>query len=336
MTFPSAGRLWRRRWTVVVASSISMTHITGWLIISGALLVIFSVLVPSAPLQAQIRGVYPLGMSATNSGVTPDSGFTYSNSFLSYFRDELRGPNGEVLGIGRNSVLMDMNSLVWVKKKGVKVLRGALFSASATLPIANNSLTSDVEGALSGGGGLADSYYQPLILGWRTKRAEIRAVYGFLAPTGRFKAGANNNVGSGYWTNCVSAGETFYLTSSKTTAISAFEMYEFHGTQQGTNIHPGQTFDLDYSVTQTFPLEQDLRLQLGLAGYGQWQTTDKNGPIVTPAQAAAHYRVNALGFAANVILPVRKASLGVKYFREFLTRSTFQGYSLQISGAITF
>jgi len=33
--------------------------------------------------------------------------------------------------------------------------------------------------------------------GWRTKRAEIRAVYGFLAPTGRFKAGANNNVGSG-------------------------------------------------------------------------------------------------------------------------------------------
>ncbi len=99
MTFPSAGRLWRRRWTVVVASSISMTHITGWLIISGALLVIFSLLVPSAPLQAQIRGVYPLGMSATNSGVTPDSGFTYSNSFLSYFRDELRGPNGEVLGI---------------------------------------------------------------------------------------------------------------------------------------------------------------------------------------------------------------------------------------------
>ncbi len=311
MTFPSAGRLWRHRWTVVVASSISMTHITGWLIISGALLVIFSLLVPSAPLKAQIRGVYPLGMSATNSGVTPDSGFTYSNSFLSYFRDELRGLNGEVLGIGRNSVLMDMNNFVWVKTKGVKALGGALFSASATLPIANNSLTSDVEGALSGGGGLADSYYQ-------------------------FKAGANNNVGSAYWTNCVSAGETFYLTSSKTTAISAFEMYEFHGTQQGTNIHPGQTFDLDYSVTQTFPLEQDLRLQLGLAGYGQWQTTDKNGPIVTPTQAAAHYRVNALGFAVNVVLPVRKASLGVKYFREFLTRSTFQGYSLQISGAITF
>jgi hypothetical protein len=70
-------------------------------------------------------------------------------------------------------------------------------------------------------------------------------------------------------------------------------------------------------------------------GYEQWQTTDKSGPTVTAEQAAAHYRVNALGFAANLILPARKVSLGVKYFREFENRSTFQGYSLQISGTIT-
>ena len=313
-----------------------MAFISGSSIISGKLLVIFCLFLPSAPVQAQIRGVYPLGMSATNSGVTADSGFTYSNSFLSYLRDELRGPEGEVLAIGRHSVLMDMNSFVWVRKENISVLGEALYSVSATLPIANNSLTSDVEGALNGGGGLADSYYQPLILGWRTKRADVRAVCGFLAPTGKFKAGANNNVGSGYWTNCVSAGETFYLTDNKRTAVSAFEMYEFHGTQQGTNIHPGQAFDLDYSVTQTFPLQQDLRLQLGPAGYGQWQTTDKNGPNVTPAQAAAHYRVNALGFAANVVLPNRKVSVGVRYFREFLNRSTFQGYSVQIAASISF
>jgi len=29
--------------------------------------------------QAQNRGVYPLGMSAMNSGLTPAAGFTYSN-----------------------------------------------------------------------------------------------------------------------------------------------------------------------------------------------------------------------------------------------------------------
>jgi hypothetical protein len=204
------------------------------------------------------------------------------------------------------------------------------------LPIANNSLTSDEEGAISGGGGFADSYYQPLILGWRKQRADIRAVYGFLAPTGKFTAGANNNVGSGYWTNTLAAGETAYLTKNKATAISAFEMYEFHTTQQGTQIHPGETFDLDYSLTQALSLQRDLSLQLGLVGYGQYQTTDKTGPNITPAQATAHYKVNALGFASNVILPSRKVSTGFKFFKEFSNRSTFQGYSVQISIAISF
>ena len=303
--------------------------------VSGALLVA-GVFLASTQVLAQVRGVYPLGMSATNSGVTPESGFTYANMFLFYSRDELKGLNGEILATGANSIMMDMNSFVWVSKQGVRKLGGAKFSLSATLPIANNSLTSDTQGALSGGGGLADSYYQPFILAWQTERADIRAIYGFLAPTGRFNAGASDNVGSGYWTHTLSAGETFYLTKNKATAVSGFQMYEFHGTQEGTKIHPGQTFNLDYSLTQSFPLREDLRLQIGLVGYGQWQTTDKSGPTITPAQASAHYRVSALGFASNLMLPGRRVSVGAKYFREFSNKSTFQGYSVQISGAITF
>jgi hypothetical protein len=283
---------------------------------------------------AQNRGVYPLGMSATNSGVTPASGFTYSNQFLFYSRNEARGPNGEVLATGSNSVLMDMNSFVWVS--GKQILGGARYSLSATLPIANNSLASDAAGAISGGGGFADSYYQPVILGWQTKRVDIRTIYGFLAPTGRFEAGASDNVGSGYWTHVVASGQTIYLTKDKATAVSAFQMYEFHGTQEGTGIQPGQTFDLDYSVTRTIPLQDDVRLQVGLVGYGQWQTTARSGPTITPEQAQARYAINALGFATNVTFPQRKAGLGFKYFKEFSNRSTFQGYSLQISGSLSF
>jgi hypothetical protein len=283
---------------------------------------------------AQNRGVYPLGMSATNSGVTPASGFTYSNQFLFYSRNESRGPNGEVLATGSNSVLMDMNSFVWVS--GKQILGGARYSLSATLPIANNSLASDAAGAISGGGGFADSYYQPFILGWQTKRVDIRTIYGFLAPTGRFEAGASDNVGSGYWTHVVASGQTIYLTKDKATAVSAFQMYEFHGTQEGTGIQPGQTFDLDYSVTRTIPLQDDVRLQVGLVGYGQWQTTARSGPTITPEQAQARYAVNALGFATNVTFPQRRAGLGFKYFKEFSNRSTFQGYSLQISGSLSF
>jgi len=100
------------------------------------------------------------------------------------------------------------------------------------------------------------------------------------------------------------------LTKNKATALSTFQMYEFHGTQQGTLIHPSQTFNLDYSLTQVFPLQGNLRLQLGLVGYGQWQTTDRRGPTITAEQAAAHWKANALGFAVNVMLPARKLNVG--------------------------
>jgi hypothetical protein len=284
--------------------------------------------------MAQVRGVYPLGMSATNSGVTPESGFTYANQFLTYSRDQLKDPNGVVLVTGNNSVVMDMNSIVWVSRK--EVLAGAKISLSATFPVATNSLSSDVTGPISGGTGFADSYYQPFILAWQKPRADVRAAYGFLAPTGRFETGTNDNVGSGYWTHVVSSGQTFYLSKDKATAFSAFEMYEYHTTQESTEIHPGQNFDLDYSLTHTIPAGSNLRVQVGLVGYGQWQTTDKSGPSITSEQAKARYKVNAIGFASTVFLPQQKLNVGFKYFEEFSDRSTFEGHSIQISGSIKF
>jgi hypothetical protein len=304
--------------------------------LSTASLLLAAMCIIAVPAVSQVRGVYPLGMSATNSGVTPEGGISYVNQFLFYSRDQAKGPNGEVLATGQNSVMMDMNTLVWVSKGALDFLGGPLFSMSATIPIANNSLTSDIEGGISGGGGLADSYYQPFILGWRTQRADIRAIYGFLAPSGKFNVGANNNVGSGYWTHAISSGQTFYLDADKTTAISAFQMYEIHTTQQGTQIHPGDTLNLDYSLTHVLSLQPDLNLQVGLVGYEQWQLSDKTGPDISPAQSSAHYRVNALGFGSSLILPARKVSVGIKYFKEFEDRSTFQGYSFQITASIKF
>ena len=291
-------------------------------------------LVLVAQARAQNRGVYPLGMSATNSGVTPEPGFSYSNQLLIYSRDKSIGPDGQVLATGSNSVVMDMNTLAWVSKK--KILGGAKFSMTATLPVAKNSLTNDFTGPVSGGSGFADSYYQPFILGWDKDRASIRAVYGFLAPTGSFRVGANNNVGSGYWTHAFSSGQTFYLTKDRKTIVSAFQMYEIHTTQESTAIKPGQTFNLDFSLMRALPFGGDKPwLQVGLAGYNQRQTTARRGPGVTPDQQAARYKVNSLGFASSVSLP-RRINLGFKYFQEFSNRSTFQGHSIQVSAAIKF
>ena len=287
----------------------------------------------ATPAQAQNRGVYPLGMSAVNSGITPQPGFTYANQLIFYSRDHARDDAGNTLPVtGENYVLMDLNTLAWVSKK--KILGGANYSASATLPVAKNSLTSDVAGRVSGGGGFADSYYLPVILGWRWERVAVRARYGFLAPTGRFEAGASDNVGSGYWTHTLSSGQTFYLTSNKRLILSAFQMYEFHTTQEGTDIHPGDTFNLDYSLLGALPVAQDVQLQMGVVGYEARQTTAKTGPTVSQAASEERYAVNALGLAVNSAFPKHRASVGFRYFKEFANRSTFQGYSLQLSGSL--
>jgi hypothetical protein len=299
----------------------------------GIAVVAAGVWLASSPANAQNRGVYPLGMSATSSGVVAEPGWSYSNLFLFYSRDRAVGPDGDVTATGRNSVLMDMNTIGWVASK--QVLGAARFSTTATLPIANNSLSSDLTGPISGGGGLADSFYQPAIFGWSFERADIKAAYGFLAPTGEFNAHADDNVGSGYWTHVVSSGQTFYPTESRRTAISAFQMYEVHGSQSGTGIRPGDTLNLDLSVMQTLARRGgDAIVQVGLVGYAARQTSAKSGPGVTAADAAARYRVNALGAGAVVALPERGVTLGFKYFDEFSNESTFEGNSLQISVAI--
>lgn len=280
-----------------------------------------------------IRGVYPTGFNATNSGVMPEPGLTYANVFIGYSFDQLRSASGAIVAQNNAADFNDLNVFEWVTKK--KIL-GANYALAAVLPFGSSSISSPTLGAIGGGGGFSDSYYQPLTLGWHFKRADIQVAYGFYAPTGRFTAGATNNTGSGHWTNSPAAGETFYLTKNKATSVSAYQFYEFHTTQKGTNIHAGQTFNLDYSLMHILPLQKDLHtlLQFGLVGYGQWQTSNNSGPGVNPG--FAHYRVNALGGAANVILPARKASVGFKLFKEFSNSSTVQGYSLQIVGSLTF
>jgi hypothetical protein len=274
-------------------------------------------------------------MSATNSGITTPPGFTYSNQLLFYARNEVKDDNGATLPLtGSNSVLMDMNSLIWVSDK--EFLGGARYSAIATLPVATNDLTSDIHGNISGGSGFADSYYVPFILGWNKERAAIRVLYGFLAPTGRFAAGDSNNVGSGYWTHALSSGQTFYVTKGKSLTFSTYEMYEFHTTQEGTGTHPGDTFDLDYSLMRAFKFGGGPPLQIGAVGYEQRQTTARTGPQITPTESAERYAVNAIGFASTTALLNQKINLGVKFFEEFADRSTFQGYSLQFSGSIKF
>jgi hypothetical protein len=271
-------------------------------------------------------------MSALNPGSLPDTGFTYANQFLDYSRDRAKDNSGHVEPVsGSHAVAMDMNTLTWVSRWSVT---GFQYAASATLPFAWNSLTSELEGPVNQGHGFADSYYLPLILGRNGDRADVRVQYGFLAPTGKFTAGGTDNVGSGYWTHTLSSGQTAHLAQDGRLTLSAFEMYEIHSRQQGTAIRPGDTFDFDASLMGRLRRTGNAQFELGLVGYAQRQVTARSGSGVPPGSAADRYAVQALGVASTMAFRKQRLNLGLKYFKEFANRSTFEGYSLQVAAAI--
>ena len=74
------------------------------------------------------------------------------------------------------------------------------------------------------------------------------------------------------------------------------------------------------------------RLQFGLVGYAQRQTTGK-APATTTNE---RYAINAVGLAVTGTLPKQKVNLGFKYFKEFANRASFQAYSLQVIAAVHF
>jgi hypothetical protein len=54
----------------------------------------------TVPALGQNRGVYPLGMTAINSGIMPNSSCTFSNQFLLYTRDQAKDNEGRTLPVG--------------------------------------------------------------------------------------------------------------------------------------------------------------------------------------------------------------------------------------------
>lgn len=157
-----------------------------------------------------------LGRSASMLEWYP--GITYMNLALNYSASQLNNSNGNAItGLaGKYSFWVDENIFMYVPK--YKFL-GAYFAPYISVNVANGSLVADIVGtnlgANGGGAGLADTYVQPLNLGWHLKRAEVNLGYAFLAPTGRYTAGASNNVGSGYWGNDLTMGTTVYLTKKQ-------------------------------------------------------------------------------------------------------------------------
>jgi len=320
------------------------------------------ILLHVATALAQQKGQWVSGQFGLNAGVIPDPGITYANLAVNYSANQLNDSNGNKLlqnVTGTYSFWADENILYYVPKH--KIL-GGYFMPYISINVATGSLVADLAPLLpgaggsgfnlnGGGSGFADLYVQPINIGWHfAKRVDFNAGYGFTAPTGRYTAGASNNVGSGYWGNNITSGTTLYITKNQGTTANLTTVWETHGqktvaspvTGQLSKISPGQAFTAEWGIGQVLPLKKDLSqlAQLGLVGYDQWQVSSNGGNylvagIPVAASRVPYYSVHGIGFQANYILPAKDFVLFFKYYDEYSAKARVQGRTFVFGGSWT-
>jgi hypothetical protein len=87
---------------------------------------------------------------------------------------------------GNHSLWAVENVFYYVPKQ--EILGGKL-ALMALLPLANGSVTLPQFEASGVAEGFADTYFQPVTLGWNFTQVDTWVGYGFTAPTGRYTAG---------------------------------------------------------------------------------------------------------------------------------------------------
>jgi hypothetical protein len=306
------------------------------------------------PLHGQQKPQWMPGQVGLNAGIVPAPGFTYANITINYRSGAFNGPSGSAIPVIGNYDVWAVENLFY-GVVSAKPLRGDIYFVLALTP-ATGSLDADIPtqnpgipnlSAAGGGGGLADTFIEPIGIGWHLKRADIQVAEGLMLPTGRYSPGATNNVGTGYFGNHLLDGITYYITKNKGTSANLFTDWEVHGSRAGTNNTaktPGQGFTMEWGLGQVLPIKKNFSqlLQVGLIGYDQWQVTANGGTVpiantnlTIPASTLPYYSVHAIGGQATYILPMKGVNLYFKGEHEYTAYSHFVGTTIVFGGTWT-
>ena len=148
-------------------------------------LILMTAMTGAFSLHAQQKGQYVPGQFGLNAGILPSPGFTYTNMEINYSTDSFNNPSG-------NAVPPKPTLNIWVVENYFTFVpnakfRGGHLGFTIIVPtIANGSLTLEQVNFNGSTYGLADTWVQPLTVGWHLKRADILVGDAFVIPTGRY------------------------------------------------------------------------------------------------------------------------------------------------------
>lgn len=313
-------------------------------LIRAALVGSLGVILAAAPARAQLNGENLLGDMGVQSGSQPMPGFLVSGMYYRYHTSTVKDADGNTFTVdpslpGSQTISVAATVVNYVSR--VKVL-GANYGVMAVIPFGNGSLEAPGLGLTEDvNWGLADVYLVPAQLGWHFRRADVLVALGLFAPTGRYTAGASDNLGKGMWSYEVSAGGTVYFDRKRSVSLAATGFWEIHSRKDGT-VSAGPVTLTDVRVGQLLTIEGGLAksflhgaAHVGVAYYGQWKITDDDLGSAAPLPVSiARHRVLALG--PDITVPIAAHSrllalINARYLWETGARIKTQGGTLLVT-----
>jgi hypothetical protein len=287
---------------------------------------IMLLLIVSLPAIGQERGQYIPGTGGLNSGMQTPEGITYANYFFWYPTKTFKNQTGNKAAINFDiNLLVDLNLFAYTTK--AKFL-GGTYGMAVGVPIVNSPVDLPRLGAGISPTGIGDIYVEPINLGWKLKKADVKAAYGFIAPTGKFGA-ASDTTTTDYWGHQFTFASTVYLDKTKLTQFSFNTNWEFHQKKRHEDLKVGNNMTLEAGVGKIFVKNEGKQLiQFGVVGYSEFQLTNDSGTAVPALTANNKDRVFAIGPEFGVILPTKKFNFMARVLPEFGARNRTQGVTV--------
>jgi hypothetical protein len=264
----------------------------------------------------KIRGVWGL-----KSGTQYPPGIHPTVFYYYYFPDDLVDKNGFAINQTLREQLA-VPAVLYVSPKPIFGTNWGFIVAQAFNRIVNTRAGVDVNW------GPADTFVQPVYLGWNLSRVEARTGFWFIAPTARFHVDALNNNGLGMWSYAADAGVTVYPDSAKRWNLATLATFNTNSRQRGTDRRTGNVLTLEGGIGRSL-LKTGTT---GLAYYTQWKVSDdQNMPVTRDPRFNARHRYFGFGPEVEVPLPFKAPMvLDVRYFWELENRVTTEGSSLWV------
>ena len=292
------------------------------------LLLLFLIL--PAGVYAQFLGHNYPGDTGVMSASQPDPGTYFAPLYIGYRGDTLRDKDGNAITIENDRRgSLDVNAygigIWWVSEHKIW---GANYSLMVAPAWTDNKFEAPILGLTEKVDvGFTDLYIQPINLGWHKDKADYSAGVGIYAPTGRYGATADDNLGMGMWTLELFGGGTWYLDEAKSWSFATTASYEFHSKKEDSDIRVGQILTLEGGLGKTY---MDGAVVVGLAYYAQWKVTDDKFPGDLELLPGLIGKNRGFGVGPEVTLPLATKKtlwgfLNLRYLWEFGVRNSVEG-----------